>query len=121
MSINRRHELRSSFLDCQNCFRIDFPISVMVTITRKKLVGKSTKKSAVVEAIAKANALNLTGNIDYNIDGTKDNVGFVAVTDKFIDNFLLRIIVPEYNTKDGISNLLVGSQNRKIHFSVKKY
>ncbi len=86
----------------------------MVTITRRELVGTSTKKSAVVEVVARVNALNLTGKIDYNTGGTKDNVGFVAVTGKFIDNFLLRIIVPEYNTKDGKSNLFVGSQNRKI-------
>ena len=86
----------------------------MVTITRKELVGNSKKKSVVVEAVARANALNLTGKINYNTGGTKDNVGFVAVTGKFIDNFLLRIIVPEYNTKDGICNLFVGSQNRKI-------
>ena len=50
----------------------------MVTITRKELVGTSNKKSAVVEVVARANALNRTGKINYNTGGTKDNVGFIA-------------------------------------------
>ena len=86
----------------------------MVILTRKQLVGSSTKKSAAIEAVARANALNLTGKVNYNVCGKKDGIGFVGVTEKFIDNFLLRIIVPEYNTKNGKVNQFVGSQNRKI-------
>ena len=31
----------------------------------------------------------------------------------FLDNFLFRVLVPDYNTKKG-KNIFLGSQNRKI-------
>ena len=93
----------------------------MVTITRKQLVGSSTKKSAVVEAVARSNTRNLTGRINYNSGGMKDNIGFVGVSEMFIDNFLLRILVPEYNITNGKMNPFVGSQNTKIRELLKMH
>ena len=108
-----------SFLNLHFSFRVNFAIRQMPVIIRKELVGSSTKKSAVVETVARVLALNRTGKINYNIDGVKDNIGFVSVTEKFVDNFVLRIIVPEGNTANGKSNQFVGSQNRKIRELLK--
>ena len=77
------------------------------------LVGRATSKTAVVETLVRSNALNLTGNSNFNSGGVKDGVGFVNVTEKFVDNFILRVLVPDYNAKDG-RNIFVGSQNKSI-------
>ena len=66
-----------------------------------------------MEALIRSNALNCTGAINYNVYGTKDGIGFEEATEKFIDNFLLRVLVADYNIKDG-KNMFVGSQNRMI-------
>ena len=70
-----------------------------IRINRSDLVGTSKSKTAVLETLMKANALNQTGNIDYNKYGQLDNVGFEKVSEKFVDNFLFRVLVPDYNTK----------------------
>jgi len=49
-----------------------FPISVItslssmdsIRVNRTELVGKSQSKTAVLESVVRANALNLTGNLD---------------------------------------------------------
>ena len=43
-----------------------------VRINRSELVGTSKSKTAVLETLIKANALNQTGNIDYNKYGHFD-------------------------------------------------
>ena len=82
-------------------------------INRSEIVGTTKSKTAVVEALVQSNALNRTGVINYNAYGAKDGVEFEKATGKFIDNFLLRTLVPDYNTKDG-KNIFLGSQNRMI-------
>ena len=82
-------------------------------INRSEIVGTTKSKTAVVEALVRSNALNRTGVINYNAYGAKDGIGFEKATGKFIDNFLLRTLVPDYNTKDG-KNIFLGSQNRMI-------
>ena len=57
-------------------------------ITRSELVGFGKSKTAVLEFLIRTNALNLTGATNYNVNGVKDGVGFVNVTEKFVDNFL---------------------------------
>ena len=88
-----------------------------VVVNYSELVGKSQSKTAALEALIKANALNRTGNVDYNKCGKLDGIGFEKVSDKFVDNFLLCVLVPDYNTekkkKIRINNF-IGSQNRKI-------
>ena len=39
------------------------------SLYRSELVGKSQNKTAVLESLARANALNRTGNVDYNENG----------------------------------------------------
>ena len=82
-------------------------------VNRSDLVGHSKSKTSVLEALAETNALNYTGRIDYNEFGTKDEVGLVAATEKFVDNFLLKVLVPDYNVKNG-RNTFVGPMNRSI-------
>ena len=82
-------------------------------VNRSELVGATKSKSAVVEKLICSNALNLTGTTNYNAGGVKDGVGFNKVTEKFVDNFLLRVLVPDYNIKNG-RNIFIGSQNRTI-------
>ena len=68
-------------------------------VNLSELVGKSQSKTAVLEALIQANALNQTGNVDYNKCGKLDGIGFEKVCDKFVDNFLLCVLVPDYNTE----------------------
>ena len=82
-------------------------------VNRSEVVGFKKSKTAVVEALIQANALNRTGTANYNTFGHKDGIGFEEATQKFIDNFLLRVLVPDYNIKEG-KNIFVGSQNRMI-------
>ena len=82
-------------------------------INRSEIVGRAKSRTAVVEALIQANALNRTGTTNYNTFGHKDGIGFEETTQKFIDNFLLRVLVPDYNIKEG-KNIFVGSQNRMI-------
>ena len=82
-------------------------------INRSEIVGWAKSRTAIVEGLVQSNALNRTGCINYNTYGTKDSIGFQEATEKFIDNFLLRVLVPNYNVKDG-KNIFVGSQNRMI-------
>ena len=70
-----------------------------------------------MEALIQANALNQTGtgNVDYNKCGKLDGIGFEKVSDKFVDNFLLCVLVPDYNTekkKKIRRNTFIGSQNK---------
>ena len=70
-------------------------------VNRSDIVGFKKTKTAIVEALIQTNALNRTGTTNYNIFGQKDGIGFEEATEKFIDNFLLRVLVPDYNIKDG--------------------
>ena len=87
-------------------------------VNHSDLVGKLQRKTAVLEAIVRANALNRTGHIDYNENGKLDGVGFEKVSEKFVDNFILKVLVPDYNTKKmkgkRPANMFVGSQNKSI-------
>ena len=46
--------------------------------------------------VVKHNALNKTGHANYNKGGVKDGVGFQPCSDKFVDNFILRVLVADY-------------------------
>ena len=85
-----------------------------IRVNRSELVGKSQSKTAVLESLVRANALNLTGNLDYNKYGKLDAVGFEKVSPLFIDNFIFTLLVPDYNLNNKRQNIYLGSQNRKI-------
>ena len=59
-----------------------------IRVNRSELVGKMQKNTAVLEALICANALNRTGDLNYNENGKLDGVGFEKVSEKFIDNFV---------------------------------
>ena len=82
-------------------------------VNRSEVVAFTKSRTAVLEILIRSNALNVTGTTNYNAGGVKDGVGFENVTEKFVDNFLLRVLVPDYNTKDG-KNIFIGSQNKTI-------
>ena len=84
-----------------------------VVVNRSELVGNARVKTVLVEQVARWNSLNRTGKINYNEGGTKDGVCLQSVTEKFVDNFLLRVLVADYNTKAG-KNIYIGSQNKSI-------
>ena len=87
-------------------------------VNRSELVGKAQNDTAVLEALIRANALNRTGNLNYNENGKLDGVGFEKVSEKFIDNFVFCNIVPDYNTKKikgkKPTNMFVASQYKTI-------
>ena len=89
-----------------------------IRVNRSELVGKTQNNTAVLEALICANALNRTGDLNFNENGKLDEVGFEKVSEKFIDNFVFCNIVPDYNTKKikgkRARNMFVASQNKTI-------
>ena len=65
-------------------------------ISKKELCGRSQKTMRMLENVVKHNALNKTGHINYNKGGVKDGVGFQPCSDKFVDNFILHVLVADY-------------------------
>ena len=96
-----------------------------IRVNRSELVGKAQNDTAVLEALIRANALNRTGNLNYNENGKLDGVGFEKVSEKFIDNFVFCNIVPDYNTKkdkrNRARNMFVASQNKTIRDLLAAY
>ena len=94
-------------------------------VSRSELVGKTQNNTAVLEALVRANALNRTGDIDYNKYGKLDGVGFEKVTAKFVDNFIFANLVPDYNTKkdkgNKLKNIFLPSQNKTIRDLLSAY
>ena len=84
-----------------------------ILLAKSEMIGKVKLSTALVEHVGRCNALNRTGKINYNVGGCKDGVGLQSVTEKFIDNFLLRVLVADYNTKGG-KNIYIGVQNKMI-------
>ena len=89
-----------------------------IRVNRSELVGKSQNNTAVLESLVRANSLNQTGYLDYNENGKLDGVGFEKVSPLFIDNFILKVVVPDYNTEKikgkRTRNMFVASQNKTI-------
>ena len=90
-----------------------------VRVNKRDLVRRFQCTKAVLETLIRANALNRSGNINYNENGNLDGIGFDKVTEKFVDSFVLKLLVPDYNTKKSKgkkkpTNIFVGSQNRTI-------
>ena len=73
----------------------------------------------MLENFVKHNALNKTGHINYNKGGVKDGVGFQPCSDKFVDNFVLRVLVADYLIyKKNYAE--VGSINRTIRAMLER-
>ena len=84
-----------------------------IIISKKELCGKSQKTTRMLENVVKHNALNKTGCINYNKGGIKDGVGFQPCSDKFVDNFILRILAADYLIQKN-RYVEVGSINRTM-------
>ena len=82
-------------------------------ISKKELCGRSTRPSVLLEKVAQRLALNKTAYVDYNAFGNKDGVGFIPCTEKFVDNFILRVLVPDYFVEKK-KYIYVGSTNKEI-------
>ena len=67
----------------------------------------------MLENVFNHNALNKTGRTNYNKGGVKDGVEFQPCSDKFVDNFILRVLVADYLFHKN-SYVEVGSLNRTI-------
>ena len=84
-----------------------------IIISKKELCGKSQKTTRMLENVVKHNALNKTGCINYNKGCIKDGVGFQPCSDKFVYNFILRILAADYLIQKN-RYVEVGSINRTI-------
>jgi len=73
-----------------------------------------------LEVLVQHNALNRTGEINYNKYGKKDRVGFVPVTDMFVDNFLLKVPLADYHIDENGNYTEVGAVNMTIGGLLKR-
>ena len=90
-----------------------------IIISKKELCGRSQKTTRMLQNVVKHNTLNKTGHINYNKGGVKDGVGFQPCSDKFVDNFVLRVLVADYLTyKKKYAE--VGSINRTIRAMLER-
>ena len=84
-----------------------------IIISKQELCGRSQKSGRMLENVVKHNALNKTGHINYNKGGVKEGIGFQPCSDKFVDNFISRVLVADYLIHSN-SYVEVGSLNRTI-------
>ena len=92
----------------------------MKRVTEKELLGRRRNVDAVLENIVHYNALNRVGHVDYNKHGTKDGIGFKAVTEEFIDNFLFQVPIADYHIQDR-KYTEVGVVNKSIRSLLKRH
>ena len=90
-----------------------------IIVSKQELCGRSQKSTRMLENVVKHNALNKTGLINYNKGGVKDGVGFQPCSDKFVDNFILRVLVADYLIHKK-SYAEVGSINRTIRAMLER-
>ena len=62
----------------------------------RAIIGRMNKSNVVLQKIAKANSLNKTAAVNFNKYGQPDGVSFSSCSDKFVDNFMLYVYVPDY-------------------------
>lgn len=78
-------------------------------------------KKVDLAGIAKGNAMNKTGNLNYNKFGRKDGRGFEECSEMFIDNFLLRTVVPDYLSEKKRCYTRLGSLNKAIREELEEF
>ena len=82
--------------------------------SRRAILGRSNKSTVVMEKIAKENSLNRTGAVNFNKYGKQDGIGFSPYSDKFVDNFLFYVYVPDYFVTTKKTYTKVGHVNKHI-------
>ena len=90
-----------------------------IIISKKELCGRSQKTTRMLENVVKHNGLNKTGRINYNKGGLTAGVGFQPCSDKFVDNFVLHVLVAHYLIHKK-SYVEVGSINRTIRAMLER-
>ena len=75
----------------------------------------------VLEKIAKENSLNTTGSANFNKYGQQDGIGFSPCSDKFVDNFLFYVYVPDYFVTAKKTYTEVGHVNKHIRDMLDRY
>ena len=81
---------------------------------RRAILGRSNKSTVALEKIAKENSLNRTGAVNFNKYGQQDGIGFSPCSDKFVDNFLFYVYVPDYFVTARKKYTEVGHVNKHI-------
>ena len=89
--------------------------------SHRAILGRSNKSNVVLEKIAKANSLNKTGAVNFNQYGKQDGVGFSPCSDKFVDNFLLYVYVPDYFVTSKKTYSEVGLVNKHIRAMLTRF
>ena len=82
--------------------------------SRRAILGRSNKSTVVLEKIANENSLNRTGTVNFNKYGQQDGIGFSPCSDKFVDNFLFYVYVPDYFVTTKKTYTEVGHVNKHI-------
>ena len=72
----------------------------LVRMSKKELCGRASRTTIILEKAVERLALNRTAFVNYNSLGNKDGVGFKPCSDMFIDNFVLHVLVPDYQIAD---------------------
>ena len=62
----------------------------METILIRDEIATSLNPDNLLTALARANSLNISSDVNFNKYGIKDNIGMVPVTDIFIDSFIVK-------------------------------
>ena len=89
--------------------------------SRRAILGRSSKSTVVLEKIAKENSLNRTGTTNFNKYGQQDGTGFSQCSDKFVDNFLFYVYVPDYFVTAKKTYTEVGHVNKHIRDMLDRY
>jgi hypothetical protein len=89
--------------------------------SRRAILGRSNKRTVVLEKIAKENSQNRTGSVNFNKYGKQDNIGFSSCSEKFVDNFLLYVYVPDYFVTSKKTYIEVGLVNKHIRDMLDRY
>lgn len=89
--------------------------------SRRSLLGRSNKSTVLLEKIAQENSLNRTGVINYNKYGKQEGVGFISYSEKFVDNFLFYVLVPDYFVTRKKTYTEVGVVNKHIRDMLTRY
>ena len=89
--------------------------------SRRAILGRSNKNTVVLEKIMKANSLNRTGAVNFNKYGKHVDVGFSPFSDKFVDNFLFYVLVPDYFVTAKKTYTEVGHVNKHIRDMLTRF
>ena len=89
--------------------------------SRRAILGPSNKSIVVLEKIAKENSLNRTGAVNFNKYEQQDGIGFSPCSNKFVDNFLFYVYVPDYFVTAKRTYTEVGHVNKHIRDMLDRY